>query len=185
MHLRARTDRLRSEIGTLEHRLLVGRKVTRVDRWIGSLFLVRELAELESLGREHFTNLDQTRLAKVLARKQFRFAGASQVTDGLDAHFRQAVAASNTEFKVRDGHVERLRETIVAALHLFVVQHVAVGRRILHVQLRALVVGVRVKNSLVAHLCLVEFVAVLVDQSEIDQGTHARRERFRSPFVQA
>ncbi len=150
----------------IEQRLLVGRHVAGIDRWIAALLFVRELTQRQSFAGQHFTNFIQARFAEVLAAQQFRFAGSSQIADRFDAHLLQTVATANAQFEVRDGHVQGLSQAIVASLCFFVVQHVAGRRRILHVQQCLRMIGIAIQNPLVAHLCFVVLVVVFVDQAQ-------------------
>ncbi len=76
MHLRARTDRLRSEIGRSSIACSSAKDVS-ASKVTGSSSgrSASELAEFQALRGQHLADFDQRRLAEVLAGQQFLLGG--------------------------------------------------------------------------------------------------------------
>ena len=127
------------------------------------------MAQRESLGGQHVLDLDQACLAEILAGKDFRLAGPSQVAEGVDAHFLQAIAAADREFEVADREAHHQFDAVALLLLLLFRSQITGRGGILEEQACPRVVGDGFENPAVTLLGLGEIIAVFVHDAEVEQ----------------
>ena len=169
MHLRARTERFRSEIGRSSRACSSGDIVARSTTGSARLGLGGELAQLQALGVQHLADLDERRLAEILAGQQLLLAASRQIAERADAHLLQAIAAADRQLEIGDGNVEHRGQAVLPALGVFVVEHVARGRGVFEIQPGPRMVGIRIEDALVAQLRPVELLAIFVEHAQVQQ----------------